>query len=232
MESRCTNLLAVKSHVSIIYHILSQQTRANDLPNINVSLYQIRIPNGRIDKEPRASAYLRSNNSGDVNFSSRTIDTRWSLRVSRIWRQILPPSARPPQSLSSHPLQQWHTVSSQSDLQEAFCWMPYKGLPFLTRRFRGYPYMSADSGQCPLSDVAPLFLSSTAVSFCNVNVYGNTPARARSGVPWSHLDGMSRAVRLKEERTRFILRLCTSTSFSSSVAYPRTPLPFFADFRE
>lgn len=134
--------------------------------------------------------------------------------TSRMSRQVLPPSTKPLHLpiYPFHPLQQWHTVASRVPkrfTRSSFCKMPYKGLPFLTRR-------SADVLICPpfLDNVHFLTsLPSVSLLLRNANVYGNTPARARArnGVPWSHLDGMSRAVRLKEERARFILRLCTST---------------------
>jgi len=126
----------------------------------------------------------------------------------------------------------YHRIASRSDLQEAHSaryltrgylfWLVGPSMSLYVRRFWT---------QCSLSDVATLCFSPPQRLPCNANVYGDTPARARNGIPWSHLDGMSRAVSLKEEWTCFILHLCVHPrEFSSSIAYSRTPLPSLADY--
>lgn len=125
----------------------------------------------------------------------------------------------------------YHLIASQSDLQEAHSarcltrgylfWLVGPPMSLYVRRF-----WTVSTFWHRYS----LFLSSAMFPLQRECVW-DTPARARNGIPWSHLDGMSRAVSLKEEWTRFILRLCVHPrEFSSSIAYPRTPLPSLADY--
>lgn len=133
--------------------------------------------------------------------------------TSRMSRQVLPPSTKP-LHLPHLPFPSVATVTyrrvarSEAIYKKLILQDALQGATFSDAQVRGCPYMSTVSGQCPLSDVAALCFSPPSQREC---VREHTRARARNGVPWSHLDGMSRAVRLKEERARFILRLCTST---------------------
>lgn len=109
--------------------------------------------------------------------------------------------------------------------------MPYKELPFLTRR-------SADVLICPpvldnvhfLTSFCSLFLPSSASLLRNANVYGKHP-RTHAVEPHGVIS-MECSGRLGSKKSgRVSSCVCVHPRvLSSSVAYPRTPLPSFAGY--
>jgi len=92
--------------------------------------------------------------------------------------------------------------------------------------------MSADSGQCPLSDVATLSVSLLLrnFSFATRTCMGTHP---RAHAVGSHgVISMECLGRLGSKKSgRVSSCICVHPrEFSSSVAYPRAPLPSFADY--
>lgn len=96
--------------------------------------------------------------------------------ASRMSRQVLPPSTWPPQSPLHLPIHSSHRNSSISSRPAAIYKKPIlqdalQGATFSNAKVRRCPYMSAGSGQCPLSDVvlfsvSPLFRKSPLQREC------------------------------------------------------------------
>lgn len=148
--------------------------------------------------------------------------------TSRMSRQVLPPSTKP-LHLPILPFPSVATVTyrrvarSEAIYKKLILQDALQGATFSDAQVRGCPYMSTVSGQCPLSDVAALCFSPPSQREC---VREHT--RARTHATGSHgVISMECLGRLGSKKSgRVSSCVCVHPrEFSSSVAYPRTPLP-------